>query len=75
MRELKIGDRVVDWTGEAGTVISVSHSDNTCPEFVMRYDNGDQESWGWVEFGSDGDFRGWQGTLRFEDTVYPEWPR
>lgn len=70
MRELKIGDRVVDWKDRAGVVLS-----SRAVGFTMRYDEGEEVSWGWVEFGSDEDFNGWHGTFRFEDTEYPEWPR
>lgn len=74
-REPKIGDRVVDWTDESGVILSVCHPEATCPEFTMRYADGREETWGWAEFGSDGDPTFWQGSFRFEDTEYPEWPR
>lgn len=72
-RELKIGDRVVTWWDEAGTVLSVNDND-----FTMRYDTtGLTDWWGWVEFNANdpSDIIDPQGTFRFEDTEYPEWPR
>lgn len=73
MRELKIGDRVVDWSDEAGVVIAVNGG-----SFTMRYDaTGKQDAWGWVEFdpSNPDDIEDPVGTFRFEDTEYPEWPR
>ena len=67
-RELKIGDRVVDWKDRAGVVIYVARDDTG---FRMRYDDGVDGDWDWYEF--DGDEPA--GTFRFEDTEYPEWPR
>lgn len=72
-RELKIGDRVVDWEDEAGVVLATDGF-----LFDLRYDNGDEmKGFGWVEFGSNGqdDIDTPEGTFRFEDTEYPEWPR
>lgn len=65
-RELKIGDRVLDWKDRAGVVLTV----NSEGEFRMRYDDGVDGDWDWCEF--DGDEPA--GTFRFEDTEYPEWP-
>lgn len=72
MRELKIGDRVVDWTGEAGVVLTVNGDD-----FVIRYEDGTEMDFGWVEFNpaDQSDLDNPIGTFRFEDTEYPEWPR
>lgn len=65
-RELKIGDRVVDWKDRAGTVLGCHDT-----HFALRYDDGTERAWAWEEFdGSDP-----EGTFRFEDTEYPEWPR
>lgn len=73
MRELKIGDRVVDWKDEAGAVLETDGF-----VFDLRYDMGEEvRGYGWVEFGSNGqdDIDAPVGTFRFEDTEYPEWPR
>ena len=73
MRELKIGDRVVDWSDEAGVVLSVNGD-----VFTLRYDGEThEERWGWVEFNpaDPDDLSNPIGTFRFEDTEYPEWPR
>lgn len=68
-RELKIGDRVVDWKDRAGVVLSVNGG-----AFTLRRDDGSERQWDWYEFGADGDHSFWQGSFRFEDTEYPEWP-
>lgn len=72
-RELKIGDRVVDWLDEAGVVLNVNQSGT----FFLRYDNGEESGWGWIEFNPENpdDIESPNGTFRFEDTEYPEWPR
>lgn len=67
MRELKIGDRVVDWKDRAGVVIVRQGG-----EFISRYDDGSERQWDWYEYDNTEE---WVGTFRFEDTEYPEWPR
>lgn len=73
-RELKIGDRVVDWKDRAGVVLSVGQNlDGEGQHFSMRRDDGSERHWDWHEF-DESDADEWEGTFRFEDTEYPEWP-
>lgn len=68
MRKLKIGDRVVNWNGESGTVLTVT-GDN----FRLRYDSTREVEYQWFEF-TPADIDEYWGSFRFEDTEYPEWP-
>lgn len=68
-RQLKEGDRLIDWDGDTGTV-----QDLKGERFTFSADHREDYYAVWVEFDPKKDLDSPEGTFRFADTEYPEFP-